>query len=161
AFLVARHADWIHDLGAQANSPEVRLFLARFDPASYTKTPQTDGTVLVEMHLPSDLELHVRVTQEKSSLKTASLTLAAPARPLLREQEQLQSCDVSGFFSAVQSLADWQPADLADSEVRYRQNSIAGGLAVLVIQHRAWLAANPAAGQWCFLALKQFSSIAR
>jgi hypothetical protein len=127
----------------------IDVFLARFDPANYTKTPQSDGQIRVELHLPKHLETEIQRAQEGSALKMLSLTLAGRSRRLLRGQERLESEDVGAFAADVQRLEQWEPDDLDTSEQRYRINSIAGGIAVLVVEHREWLSRHPDTEQWC------------
>jgi hypothetical protein len=150
AFLSQCRPAWLNLLdGSGGDKRNIELFLARFDAANYTKTPQSDGTVLVEMHLPAHLETETQDRQETSAIKLLSLSLAGRARRLLREQEHLRPEDVGAFASEVQRLHEWQPSDLGESEERYRTNSIAGGIAVLLVLHRDWLAEHPTVEQWC------------
>jgi hypothetical protein len=149
-YLAARREEWSKGLDdLDGDQDALRLFLARFDPASYTKTPQPDGRILVEMKLPEELESRINSFQKESAIKLLSLSLAGRSRSLLRDQESLRPDDIAAFAADVERLWNWRPMDLDDSEQRYRTNSIAGGIAVLIIKHRQWLSDNPAIEQWC------------
>ncbi|MEQ1761045.1 MAG: hypothetical protein ABL986_22285 [Vicinamibacterales bacterium] len=128
----------------------VELMLARFDSANYKKTPQPDGTVLIEWTVPAELSARLATRQQGTSIKLLSVGLAPRARRLLRDQEALTSAEIDAFAEDVQRLGSWQPADLDRAEQQYRINSLAGGIAVLVIKHRIWLSEHTEIEDWCF-----------
>ncbi len=157
-FLAQCRPTWLKLLDStKDNKRTLELFLARFNSANYTKTPQSDGSVLVEMHLPAHLQAETQGRHEASTLNLLSLSLAGRSRRLLRDEEHLSPEDVGTFASTLQRLHHWRPADLDASEKRYRMNSIAGGIAVLIIQHREWLSENPSVEQWCLDTVRTIS----
>jgi uncharacterized protein Usg len=137
----------------------MEFFLARFDPANYTKTPQEDGRVLITMRWPTHLEEIVQKSQGEMNLKMLSLTLATRARRLLEGQETLRVEDLPAFAAQLQQLATWKDPREDGSQEHYRINSIAGGLAVLVILHRAWLAQNADLEKWCLATLRELKPV--
>jgi hypothetical protein len=160
AFLARCRSAWLELRDTtDGDQRALELFLARFDAANYTKTPQSDGRVLIEMRLPAHLEAETQETQQSSALQLLSLTLAARARRLLRDQEQLLADDIGAFASDLQRLHGSPPQDVDGSEQQYRTNSIAGGIAVLIIQHRDWLSQNPAIERWCLETIRTISPV--
>ena len=127
----------------------VELMLARFEPANYKKTAQPDGSVVIEWTVPADLSARLATRQQGTSIKLLSVSLAPRARRLLRDQETLTSAELDAFAADVQPLGSWQPADLDRAEQRDRINSLAGGIAVLFIKYRSWLADHPDIQDWC------------
>jgi hypothetical protein len=154
-YLSARKAEWAR---LPQDSEKARLdtefFLARFDLANYTQTPQEDGRVLITMRWPDHLEKIAQESQGENKLKMLALGLAMRARRLLEDQETLRPQDVPEFAAQVEQLANWKDSSDDGSQEHYRISSIAGGLALLVIKHRAWLSQKPDLEKWCLATLR-------
>ena len=159
-FVSARKAEWAKLCqDTEKSRLSMEFFLARFDPANYTQTPQEDGRVLITMRWPDHLEKIAQRSQEEGRLKSLSLTLAVRARRLLEDQETLQPEDAPKFAAIVQDLANWKDSGEDEPREHYRINSIAGGIAVLVIKHRPWLSQNPDVEQWCMSTLRELKPV--
>ena len=158
-YLSARKTEWAKlRQGNEKQRLNMEFFLARFDPANYTKTPQENG-VLITMRWPDHLEKIAQRSQEEGRLKSLALTLALRARRLLEGQETLRPEDVPKFAALVQELSKWKDSGGDGLPEHYRVNSIAGGLAVLAIKHRPWLSENPEVEQWCMAALRELKPV--
>jgi len=159
-YLTARKAEWAKlRQGSEKSRLNMEFFLARFDPANYTETPQDDGQVLITMAWPAHLQKIADESQDESKLKMLALSLALRARQLLENEAELRPEELPEFAAQVQQLAKWK--DLSDdgSQEHYRISSIAGGLAVLVIKHRTWLAENPDLETWCLATLRDLKPV--
>ena len=159
-YLTVRKAEWAKL--RQENEKErlkMEFFLARFDPSNYTKTVQEDGSVLITMRWPDHLETIAQQSQVQGRLRQLALTLAMRARRILENPEALRPEDVPKFAALVQELTQWKDSGEGELREHYRINSIAGGLAVLVIQHRSWLSQNPDVEQWCMTTLRELKPI--
>src|SRR5260370_8611062 len=89
-YLTARKAEWTKlRQGNEKSRLDMELFLARFDPANYTKTPQGDGQVLITMAWPAHLQKIAEESQDESKLKMLALVFALPARQLLEDEPHL------------------------------------------------------------------------
>ena len=150
-FLRTCKAEWakLPD-GDEKSRVQKEFFLARFDPANYTETPQGDGQVLVTMAWPAHLQKIAKDSERGSKLRMLSLSLALTARQLLEGQKTLSPEQLPEFAKQIRELANWKDDTESGSHEHYRISSIAGGLAVLVIQHRTWLSENPDLEKWCF-----------
>src|SRR5262249_26964803 len=154
-YLTERAAEWAkREERTEKGRESLKFFLARFDPQNYTKTPQPDGRVLITMQWPAELETKAKESPDKNELNMLSLTLASVARAYLSGRRSLGSEELRGFVTQVQRLANWQPSAADRTKDHYRVNSIAGGLAVLVILNRDWLAQNPELEKWCLDTLR-------
>jgi hypothetical protein len=154
-YLSARRLEWSKRLeDAGENRDVLELFLARFAHENYVQTPQPDGQVLIEIRVPSHLEGKTKRAQEEGDLKMLSLTLASRARQYLAGQDTLLAEQVPVFAAQTQRLANWQAPPEDKPQAQYRRDSIAGGVAVLVVQHRVWLAQNPDLEKWCMDTLR-------
>src|SRR5208282_5640342 len=159
-YLTARKPEWAKlGQGSEKSRLDMEFFLARFDPANYTKTPQGDGQVMITMAWPAHLQKIADESQDESKLKMLALTLALRARQLLEGEAELKPEEVPEFAAQVQQLASWKDSSEDGSQEHYRINSIAGGLAVLVIKHRTWLAQNPALEKWCLATLRDLKPV--
>jgi hypothetical protein len=144
-YLSDRKAEWaklVEGRGDKARL-DMEFFLARFDPATYTITPHGDGQVLITMRWPAHLEAIAQQSGEESILKMLSMSLALRARRLLDGQDALQPQEVPEFAAQVQCLANWHCPAEDQSQEHYRINSVAGGIAVLIVQYRTWLSERP------------------
>jgi len=153
-YLSARVAEWAKRTEESEKArDDLKFFLARFDLANYTETPQEDGRAMITMRWPTDLEAKVKQGQDESELKMLSLTFASVARACLSGRKTLQAAELPEFARQVQRLAEWRPSDLDATQEQYRVNSVAGGIAVLIVQHRGWLAQHPDLEKWCMATL--------
>ncbi|HUZ95810.1 MAG TPA: hypothetical protein VMU57_12955 [Edaphobacter sp.] len=155
-YLSARRIEWSKRLEKAGQGRDaLELFLARFDPDNYIQTEQPDGQVLVEMRVPAELQAKIRDAQEEGQLKMLSLTLASRARQYLSGEYTLQPQEVPAFAAQVKRLANWQASAEDRHQAQYRINSLAGGIAVLVVQHRGWLSQDPELEEWCMRTLRE------
>ena len=155
-YLSARRIEWSKRLETAGQDRDaLELFLARFDPENYIQTPQPEGKVLVEMRVPAHLQAKIQDAQEEGQLKMLSLTLASRARQYLSGEQTLPAQEVSTFAGQVKRLANWQASGEDLHQAQYRINSLAGGIAVLVVQHRDWLSQDPELEEWCMRTLRE------
>lgn len=158
-YLSARKTEWAKlRQGNEKERLKMEFFLARFDPANYTKTPHEEG-VLITMRWPDHLEKIAQESEQEGRLKRLALTHALRARRVLEGQESLPPEGIPRFAAVVRELADWKSSGGDRLPEHYRVNSIAGGLAVLVIEHRPWLSENPDVQQWCMEALRDLKPV--
>jgi hypothetical protein len=156
-YLSARRVEWSKRLeNAGQDRERLELFLAGFDPDNYTQTPQPDGTVLVQMRVPPHLQAKIKSAQEEGELKMLSLTFASRARRYLSGETTLQPQEVPAFAAEIKRLSDWKASDEDRQSAQYRINSITGGIAVLIVQHREWLSQHPDLEKWCMDYLQEF-----
>jgi hypothetical protein len=157
-YLTGRVAEWAkRPTQTDKEREELQFFLARFDLQNYTETPQPDGRVMIMMRWPEDLEAKAKHGQDGRELKMLSLTLSSTARACLSGRKELQAADVPEFARQARRLADWHPSGLDELQEQYRVNSLAGGIAVLIIQHRDWLRQNPDIEKWCMDTLHELT----
>jgi hypothetical protein len=149
-YLTARVAEWAKQPAeTEKDREELQFFLARFDLRNYTETPQPDGRVMITMRWPDELEAKARQGQDDRELKMLSLTLSSTARACLSGSKDVRLAEVPEFARQTRRLADWRPSGLDELQEQYRVNSLAGGIAVLIIQHRDWLRQIPEIERWC------------
>jgi hypothetical protein len=160
SYLLQKKAEWQMELAAQGEPDDQDdCFLARFDPANYTVVSNPDGSCTVNLQWPSHLEERIEGTAEPRTLSMLALTLAQEARRYLSGEACLTGNQVGDFAARVRRLADCDPATIDEAHRIYRGNSIAGGLAALVVLHRQWLAEHPDTEHWVLQSLRDFSPV--
>jgi hypothetical protein len=147
AYLASRALVWKKVL-AEHPSDTLELLIRELDPANYEKTPQPDGTVQFELQVPDGLESKLQPARVQTDFKMLSLSLGIRARQYL-SNDPLPNEAVADFAAELERLAQWQAPEDDPETRRYRLNSIAGGVAVLVVQHGEWLSENPKLRDWC------------
>ncbi|QNI37697.1 DEAD/DEAH box helicase family protein [Edaphobacter albus] len=130
------------------------LFLARFKPETYVLTPRPDNMIEIRPTLPDEVEQKRQESQAEAEFRLLSHGMALQARQILNTGESLTADKLPEFFQQLQRIHQPEYPDSSEDEMRIRLQSIAGGLAVLFIYHRAWLSVNEGMQQWCFDALR-------
>jgi hypothetical protein len=146
-YMASRISAW-KKLLSEHPSDTLELLIRQLDPASYKEIPQPDGTIHFELQVPIDLESKLQPARTQTDFKTLSLALGIRARQYL-SNDPLPKADVAAFATELERLAQWQPPEDDPQTRRYRFNSIAGGVAVVVIQHPEWLSENSKLRDWC------------
>lgn len=152
AYLIGRKAEWAKLF--KDPTQEVQFFLARFDPENYKRTSLPDGTVRIAMRWPAHLEAIANQSRNELDFKALSMALAVHARQYLSGAATLDLEQVPAFATQVKRLATWVPTGEELLE-QHRIDSVAGGIAVLVVLHRSWLSQNPDIETWCIDTLRE------
>jgi len=158
-YLAERREAWAR-LAESAGGDRERLefFVARFDPANFVTTDLGDGTVQIEHRLPADLEWRSREVQQTNALNMLMLELPRHARQLLNEGRGLDEGKAEEFFATLQRVDKVEDKTIEDPFLKRRKlEALAGGIALLVVQHRDWLSKRPEAEQWCLEMLRELA----
>jgi len=147
AYLSSRIPGW-RKLLSDHPSDKLELLILKLDPDSYKQTSLPDGQIQFELQIPPELENKLQPARTETDLKTLSLMLGVRARQCLPDHP-LPPKDVPTFAADLERLIAWSPPDEDLQTRQYRLNSIAGAVAVLVIQHQPWLAEHPDLQAWC------------
>ena len=144
AYLKECAAEWeatVH-VSTDEEKEELELFLARFKPETYVLTPGPDNMIEISPSLPEEVEQKRQAFQAEAEFRLLSNGMALQARQILGSGVSLTEDKVPEFLRQLQRIQQPEYPDLSETETRTRLQSIAGGLAVLFIYHRAWLSAN-------------------
>ncbi len=156
AYLKDRAAEWETTVRptTEGGKEEFQLFLARFKPETYVLTRQPDNLIEIRPSLPEDVEQKRQASQAEAEFRLLSNGMALQARQILNSGVTLTADKLPQFFQQLRRIHQPEYPDRSDDEMRIRLQSIAGGLAVLFIYHRAWLSENEDAERWCFDVLR-------
>jgi hypothetical protein len=158
-FLVEQRKKWAERLAEMEGGGRERFeyFLAQFDPQNYTVTTLPDASTQFEYKLPADLEIRSQQARQQGSIKMAILQLPTNARKAIAQGVGLKEESLEATLAQLKQIAVFEvPLDdtfLAERKVE----SLAGGIAVLVLGNRGWLASNAEAERWCFATLAELS----
>ena len=154
-YLAARTAVWKQTIKVKGKAKTaLDFFLARFDPPNYTETPVGDDCVEITMKWPAHLQKIADETQPNAEMQMLALRLAGVARQILNGQRALPELQLADFAKKLRTLAQWRYSVREEANEHYRVSSLAGGLAVLVIKHRSWLAKDPELEEWVLQTLR-------
>lgn len=157
-YLSDRRREWMKRLESTTGDRErFEFFLARFDPDNYTETALPDGQIQFEHKLPAHLEMRSREAQEGFATRRVVLQLPDLARRGIAEGRGFKEDDLDELVRRLQHIATHN--DGADDPFMKKRTTeaIAGGIAILVLQHREWLSRNPNAEKWCFGTLQDLA----
>ena len=141
--------------GGEKDRDDLKFFLARFDLAKLHRDT-TGGRASDDYHaLACELEAKVKQGQDDRELKMLSVTFASMARACLSGRKTLRLAEVSEFVRESAVSRNGNHHDLDVTQEQYRVNSVAGGIAVLIVQHRAWLSQHPDIEKWCIDTLRE------
>lgn len=135
------------------------LFLARFKPETYVLTPRPDNMIEIRPTLPEEVEQKRQASQAEAEFRLLSHGMALQARQILNSGVSLTADKLPEFFQQLRRIQQPEYPDMSDDQMRTRLQSIAGGLAVLFIYHRAWLSENEDAERWCFDVLRNLQDV--
>ncbi len=157
-YIRRRKFEW-ERIAADAGEDRERLefFLAKFDPANYTRVRLEDGPDGFEGKLPAHLEARANEKAHELGLTQLALTLPRLVRECLSGEKRIAQDRAGSFFEKVQLLSGYQgngKESLSDTAAA----GVLGGIAVLVIDHREWLRTHPDAERWCLETLRSYES---
>jgi hypothetical protein len=154
-YLAARSAIWKQTIKVKGKAEiDLDFFLARFDPSNYTEKPVGDDCVEITMKWPEHLQKIADETLPVTEMQMLALRLAGIARQILNGHRALPESQLADFAKKLRGLAKWRYSVREEANGHYRVSSLAGGLAVLVIKHRSWLASDPELEEWVFQTLR-------
>jgi len=158
-FLAEQRKKWAERLAEMKEGGRERFeyFLAQFDPQNYTVTALPDGSTQFEYKLPADLEIRSQQAQQQGSIKMAILQFPTIARKAIAQGVGLKEESLEATLAQLKQIAVFEDP-LGDTFLAERKvESLAGGIAVLVLGNRDWLARNAEAERWCFATLAELS----
>ena len=144
----AVRARWTDELGTRENRDSLELLIARFDPSNYRLVPVDEHRFSLQLEWPE--HLRARTAQALQESTDAQLLIYFPSvcRSIVDGEKALQQEELPRFWDELQRIAKIEaPADLqTHSPV---ENSVCGGIAVLLARHAGWLRSDQARKEWC------------
>ena len=140
---------WNAALASEGDRESLELLIARFDKGNYRLVPRDEHSFMIEFEWPESLKARTEARLAESQRGILVLGFPVRCRQLLDGEVALSENAVETFFEQLQQIA----ALRAGAQDGIREGSacaaICGGVAVLTILHRDWLAADAAREEWC------------
>lgn len=137
----------------QKDTTNLECVLAQFDAENYVRGEE--GTLAFQP--PSELVSRLRATIPRANLEKFVMDLRGLSRQVLAGQRNIPAKFLQGLFESLQAIA----TITNDSDIvrKYRDDAISGGIAILLVKHRDWLAAHPEAESWCSNTLRNLELV--
>ena len=160
-FLKACADEWAatHESSDADEDLRFELFLSRFNGNTSVLPSSHEGLVEILTVLPEAVEEQRKTAQAESEYRYVAHAIALKARGLLNAGTGIANNHLPSFFAQLQLLPNPSYPDRDVSDLRARTRSIAGGLAVLFIFHREWVAQQPSVEAWCFETLRNLPTV--
>jgi hypothetical protein len=144
-------ADWTAKLDAQGGEPEsLRLLIERFNPANYTSEVRDGKRVPVGFQWPEAIERRNAEDLRRIGAKTTVMNLPQRCRDRLNAAQPLPPDQITQLWQYLQSIeGNSSPLAVDGEPLIHIKDVLCGGIAVLVVLHHDWLAADPERMAWC------------
>jgi hypothetical protein len=143
-------ADWSGKLDAQGRPESLRLLVERFNPANYRFEVRDGKRVPVSFQWPEAIERRNAEDLRRISAESTVMNLPQQCRDRLNAAQPLAQEQVIRLWQYLQSIEGNSPPLVVDGEpLIHIEDALCGGIAVLVILHHDWLAADPERMAWC------------
>jgi hypothetical protein len=142
--------DWTGKLDAQGEPESLRLLIERFNPANYTFEVRDGKRVPVSFQWPEAIERRNAEDLQRINAESTVMNLPQRCRDRLNAGQPLPQEQIIQLWQYLQSIESNPPPLAIDGEaLLHIEDVLCGGIAVLVVLHNDWLAADPERMAWC------------
>jgi hypothetical protein len=148
-------ADWAARVSGDKRLSGLRLLIERLNTANYRVVKHGGGRIDYSFEWPESVSQRTADALERSRERISILNLPTDYRRRLDAKNPIPPDQRFAFLSELRAIRDQTaaPAEFghgsADSE-----SALCGGIAVLVVLHRDWLAADRSLKDWCRQAIQ-------
>jgi hypothetical protein len=149
-FVEGLRADWSRELDAQGQPESLRLLIERFNPANYTFEMRDGKRMPVSFQWPEAIERRNAEDLQRIGAESTAMRLPQRCRDGLDAGQPLSQEERAWLWTYLQDM-EARPAPVAvdGDPIIHAEDVLCGGIALLVILHHDWLAANPERIAWC------------
>jgi hypothetical protein len=150
-FFEQLRAEWAGMLDAQGEPESLRLLIERFKPANYVFETHGAKKVPVDFQWPEAIARQNAEDLQRIGEERTVTNLPQRCRERLDAARPLSEEEILWLWPFLQSIEN-NPPELASSDgeaLLHIEDILCGGIAVLVVLHRDWLAADPDRMAWC------------
>jgi hypothetical protein len=143
-------ADWTGKLDAQGEPESLRLLIERFNPANYRFEVRDGKRVPVDFQWPEAIARQNAEDLRRIGAESTVMTLPQRCRDRLNAAQPLPQEQIIQLWQYLQSIEGNPSPLMVDGEpLIHIEDVLCGGIAVLVVLHHDWLAADPGQMAWC------------
>ena len=150
-FFAEVRADWTGKLAAQGEPESLRLLIERFNPANYTFEVRDGKRVPFSFQWPEAIERRNAEDLQRIGAESTVMNLPQRCRDRLNAGQPLPQEQIIQLWQYLQNIEGNPPPLAVDGEAAllHIEDVLCGGIAVLVVLHHDWLAADPERMAWC------------
>lgn len=130
-------------------SERFRFIAARLDPVNYRATHQEGGMIRIEYIAPPDLQAIVDAYRQVTEVPQLLVTFPVRCLPLFEQGQTIPLEELEDFWNTLQKIAEHRPSASEEEGPSRKEDSLCGGVAVLLRFHPDWLALHPERDAWC------------
>ena len=149
-FAELRHK-WQSALGEDGEPNALKLLIERIRPENYTFELQGNKHVIKDFRWPEEIERENAEALRRVQSDMTKFTLPHNCRKIIDNDQRLTDENISGLLAMLKEL-EKEPREQLDRHgdtLRPVDDSIFGGICVLMLRHHEWLAAHDAELNWC------------
>ncbi|MEH2549987.1 hypothetical protein V1283_006632 [Bradyrhizobium sp. AZCC 2262] len=149
-FLAQLRAGWISDLNGEEQPEALRLLSERLDPGNYIFEVRDGKRVAVSFDWSEEVKQKNQEDLRRIATDQTITSFPFQMRQLLDSDERFSQDQLPQFWEFVQGLEDLSPRLANDGDpLHHIEDLLCGAIAVLVVKHRDWLAADSERLAWC------------
>lgn len=150
AFLAQLRAGWVSDLNGEETPEALRLLSERLNPDNYSFETRDGKRVAVSFDWSEEVKQKNEEDLQRIATDQTITNFPFQMRRLLDSDQRFPQDQLPQFWEFVQGLEDHAPRLANDGDPLHRiEDLLCGAIAVLVIKHHDWLAADPERMAWC------------
>lgn len=149
-FFQELRADWSRALDAEGQPETLRLLIERFNPANYTFEMREGKRVPVGFQWPEVIERRNAEDLQRIGAESTVMRLPQQCRRRLDAAQPLSEQELSWLWAYLQET-EVRPGPVAvdGDPIIHAEDVLCGGIALLIVHHHDWLAADPERVSWC------------
>jgi hypothetical protein len=149
-FLAQLRSEWVSDLNGDEPPEALRLLSERVNPDNYTFETRDGKRVAASFDWSKEVKQKNQEDLQRIATDRTIINFPFQMRQLLDSDERVSQDKLPQFWEFLQRLEDLSPRLASDGDPLHQiEDLLCGAIAVLVVKHHPWLAADPERMGWC------------
>ena len=149
-FLAQLRSEWVCDLNGEETPEGLRLLSERLNPDNYTFETRDGKRVAASFDWSEAIKQKNQEDLQRIATDQTITSLPFQMRQLLDSDERFSPNQLPQFWEFVQGIEDLSPRLARDGDPLHRiEDLLCGAIAVLIVKHHDWLAADLERMAWC------------
>ena len=148
--LAELRSGWVSDLNGEEPPEALRLLSERLNPDNYTFETRDGRRVAVSFDWSEKVKQKNQEDLRRIATNQTITAFPFQMRQLLDSDERFPQDQLPQFWEFVQGIEDLSPRLANDGDPLHQiEDLLCGAIAVLIVKHYDWLAADPERMAWC------------
>jgi hypothetical protein len=149
-FLAQLRSGWVTDLNGEQMPESLRRLSERLNPDNYTFETRDGKRVAVSFDWSEELKPQTQEDLQRIATDQTVTNFPFQMRQVLDSDGLFSQDQLPQFWEFVHGLEDLSPRLASDGDPLHQiEDLLCGAIAVLVVKHHEWLAADPERMAWC------------